>query len=472
MFVPMDFVDREDELARLDGLAGPGLAVLWGRRRVGKTRLLLEWNRRRGGLYTVADQSAASIQRRYLAEALASKLPGFDEVEYPDWRALLRALARSAGQGGFKGPLILDEVPYLVASTPSLPSVLQGFVDHEAKDAGLLLLLSGSSQRMMQGLALDASAPLYGRARETFQLKPLRAGWSKQGLGLRDPVDCVRAFSVWGGIPWYWELAERFGPDLERAVDELVLDPMGPLHSEPDRLLLEELPSASTLRPLLDAIGAGAHRLSEIAGRIGQPATSLSRPLGRLVELGLVRREQSFGEHERTGKRALYRIDDPFFRFWFRVVAAHRGMLAASPARARRALWRRHALHLHAQAWEELAREAVPLLERTRTGPEGPFQPAARYWHGEQPEWDIVAASADNASLLLGEAKWFDGPVDEPLLERVFRGLLNKGRPALSSVAERSIVYALFVPECPTRLKRRKAPYLVFDAEDMLAVLR
>jgi AAA+ ATPase superfamily predicted ATPase len=468
----MDFLDRRDELARLDGLNGPGLAVVWGRRRVGKTRLLVEWNRRRGGLYTVADQSAETIQRRYLAEAVASKLPGFDEVEYPDWRALLRALARQAGQEALPGPLILDEVPYLVASSPSLPSVLQSWVDHEAKQAGLLLVLAGSSQRMMQGLVLDAAAPLYGRARETFLLRPLRAGWTKEGMHLHKAVDCVRAFSVWGGVPWYWELAARFGSDLDRAVDELVLDPMGPLHSEPDRLLLEELPSANALRPLLDAIGAGAHRLSEIAGRIGQPATSLSRPLLRLVDLGLVRREQPFGDHERTGKRALYRIDDPFFRFWFRVVAAHRGLLTVSPPRVRRELWLRHAPHLFAQTWEELARQSVPLLGRKQLGERGPFLPAARYWRGGQREWDLVAASADGKTLLLGEAKWHDGPADESFLERTFRGLLNKGLPDIPQPTGRAVAHVLFVPECPARLKRRKAPYVVVDAADVLAVLR
>jgi uncharacterized protein len=468
----MDFVDRLAELGRLGGLPSPGLAVLWGRRRVGKTRLLLEWSRQRAGLYTVADQSAESIQRRYFAEAVASKLPGFDEVEYPDWRTLFRALARGSTQSTSLGPLIIDEVPYLVASSPSLPSVLQSFVDHEAKQAGILLLLAGSSQRMMQGLVLDAAAPLYGRARETIQLRPLRAGWIGKALGLRRAVDCVAAYSVWGGIPWYWELAERFAADLERAVDELILDPMSPLHSEPDRLLLEELPSAATLRPLLDAIGAGAHRLSEIAGRIGQPATSLSRPLGRLVELGLVRREQPFGEHERAGKRALYRIDDPFFRSWFRVVAPHRGLLAASAPRTRRALWRRHVPHLQAQTWEELAREAVPLLDRARTGAHGPFQPAARHWRGGEPEWDVVATSTDETSLLLGECKWFDGPLDEPRLDRLFRALLDKGLPTLPGIAGKATVHALFVPECPARLRRRKAPYLVFDAEDVLGVLR
>ena len=85
----MQFLNRNDEMRRLDAaLSRPAaFAVLWGRRRVGKSRLLIEWSRRHGGLYTVADQSAPPVQRRYLAEAVAERFPGFADVEYPDWRS-------------------------------------------------------------------------------------------------------------------------------------------------------------------------------------------------------------------------------------------------------------------------------------------------------------------------------------------------------------------------------------------------
>ena len=70
-----------------------------------------------------------------------------------------------------------------------------------------MVALAGSSQRMMQGLVLDASAPLYGRAREAMKLRPIPAGHLARALGIRDAPGCVRAYAVWGGIPRYWELA-------------------------------------------------------------------------------------------------------------------------------------------------------------------------------------------------------------------------------------------------------------------------
>ena len=473
----MNFIDRTAELARLDRLQPPCLAVLWGRRRVGKTRLLLQWCHRRGGLYTVADQSAEPIQRRYLAEAIGNRLPGFADVVYPDWRALFSALARQGGRGALGGPLILDEVPYLMAASPSLASVLQAFVDHEGRDAGILLLLAGSSQRMMHGLVLDGSAPLYGRAREAFELLPLPAGYLGEALALPDPRAALRAHAVWGGIPWYWELAEPFGADLDGAVDALVLDPAGPLHREPDRLLAEEQPTATALRPLLDAIGAGAHRLSEIAARIGQPATSLSRPLGRLVELGFVRREQPFGDSERTAKRSLYRIADPFLRLWFSVVAPRRALLVASPRAVRQELWRQTCTALFAEAWEELCRQAVPRLAESLPCA---FGPAARSWSGAGPEWDVVARSLDRATLLLGECKWVEGPVSEELLDRTYQELLRKGRPGggggpgtpgARGAEATDPVYVLFVPGAPPGGISGK-PYRVIGGAEVLAASR
>lgn len=79
----MLFLDRQSELAALSSIEREGgLAVVWGRRRIGKTRLLLEWCERRRGVYTVADQAAASAQRAYFAHAMGQVLPGFGDVMY------------------------------------------------------------------------------------------------------------------------------------------------------------------------------------------------------------------------------------------------------------------------------------------------------------------------------------------------------------------------------------------------------
>jgi len=467
----MRFLDRDNELGRLNALVerqAAGLVAVWGRRRVGKTRLLQEWCLRHGGVYTVADQSAETVQRRYFSEAVSNRLPGFREVEYPDWQALLRRLSQDARAAGWKGPLVLDEFPYLVASSPTLPSIVQNWIDQEASAGGLLVAIAGSSQRMMQGMLLEAAAPLYGRSLEAMELRPLPAGLIGSALGLTDAVAMVRAYAQWGGIPRYWELAEPFGADLDRSVDELVLDPLGPLHREPDRLLLEEMPPAVSLRPLLDVIGGGAHRLSEIAGRLGQPATSLARPLSRLTGLGLVRREVPFGESEQISRRALYRIDDPFFRLWFAVVAPYRAALAGSTGVARREMWARRREGLVAEAWESLCRIAVPRLAGFESAVSGPWLPVDRWWRGNAPEWDVVATTADRSHALVGEVKWSVRPLDDGELEMLADEML--GRP-LPPDMPRKVVRAIFVSRSTSGMAMTSKGVRVVEAEAVLKSL-
>lgn len=439
---------------------------------MGKTRILLEWNRLHDGLYTIADQSTPEVQRRYFAEAVSTRFGGIQEARYPDWAALLRRVAQEAAATGWRGPLILDEFPYLAGPSPELPSVLQRWLDHEARAAGLVVALAGSSQRMMQGLTLSPSAPLYGRAIEAMPIDPLMPGYLGEGLGLTDPVECVQAYSAWGGVPRYWELAETAGAELDAAVDRCVLDPLGPLHTEPDRLLQEELPPALVLRPILDVIGMGAHRLSEIAGRLGQPATSLARPIGRLIELGLVCRDRPHGDPEKGAKRALYRIADPFCRMWFQTVAPHRALLAQAPRMVRLAVWKRERGRLFAEAWEELCRSAVARLEMTDSplAGLGPWQPSQRYWHGGGPEWDVVSLSVDRKRLLLGEVKWSPTPLSASDLRRVAARLLAKGVPPIAG-AMCEIVRALFVPRAARGPKTAEGMTVV-DAQSVLQALR
>jgi hypothetical protein len=222
---------------------------------------------------------------------------------------------------------------------------------------------------------------------------------------------------------------------------------------------------------LLDAVGAGAHRVSEIAGRIGQPATSLARPLSRLQDLELLVREIPYGEPERSSKRALYKLADPFLRLWFSLVAPKRSILMQVTRAARLRLFDQAHPRLVALAWEELCRRAVPLLAERLGGIE--FGPAGRYWSGDGPEWDVVAEATGAPALLVGEVKWSEGEASPATLERAFRSLLAKGAPPLRRESDLTIHHAVFVPKRPRRAPRLAGGKLhVIDAADVLGVLR
>lgn len=455
---------------RLDGLACSkkgGLAVIWGRRRIGKTRLLLEWAAKHDGVYYVADESSAAIQRKYLALALADALPHFADVEYPDWRSLFGRLAKEAKHHGWRGPVIIDELPYLVASSPELPSILQGFIDREAKAASLIVALCGSSQRMMLGTALAPSAPLYGRADVLFKLQSISIAYMGEALKLKKPRDIVEAYAVWGGIPRYWELVSQCEGNLFEKICDLVLDSMAPLQEEPNRLLLEESPSAIVLRPLLDAIGLGAHRLSEIATRIEKPATSLYRFIQQLLDLDLIYREVPYGRSALASKKTLYKIGDPFVRFWFKIIASKRSLLAHATHDERLRYLKKYLPQLFSVTWEELCRSALPFI--AQDWGKG-FMEAGRYWHGRDQEWDIVALSEEKRELLLGEAKWLAKRPTEAWVRREINALRSKGIPPIPRPNHLKLNYLLFVPEKPPNFKLPNDVRLI-DAKEAIAAL-
>ena len=178
----MEFFDRVDELARLRrflALEEGAMACLYGRRRIGKSRLLEELLKsRRDVVIHVADRSEAALQRVRFAQDVAVLLPGVADVTYADWGSLLDRWQREAPSGSV---LVIDELPYLVERSPELPSVLQKIADGLRK-SGQKLILCGSSQRMMQGLVLDEGEPLYGRCRVILKLAPIGYPWLRRAF--------------------------------------------------------------------------------------------------------------------------------------------------------------------------------------------------------------------------------------------------------------------------------------------------
>jgi AAA+ ATPase superfamily predicted ATPase len=300
-----------------------------------------------------------------------------------------------------------------------------------------------------------------------MHVRPLSPRHLRKTFKTRDPVTIVETWAAWGGVPRYWELASPLTGGMLEVIDHLVLDPLGPLHEEPSRLLTEEVPPALEVRPVLDAIGLGAHRVSEIAGRSGHKATSLSRPLARITEMDLVVREVPFGESEKSSRRSLYRIADPFLRLWFRTVAPHRAYLASARRPQRIALLKKLWPSLVAESWEELCRAMVTEI---RLPEWGSWSPSSRWWHGNAPEWDVVSECPTSKSILLGEARWTPKPMTKRALRQTCEVIASRPPPSLPRrFSAHDHVRALFIPVANARHPRTIDGVHVIAFEDMLA---
>lgn len=376
------FVNREAELAELDTAEKKGgLLVVYGRRRVGKTRLLRHWLDRREGLYSQAIEASRELQIAQVFQDLRPRLETqLVPKTWPELFELLRLQRR-------RWALCLDELPYLTATDPTLPSQLQRWID-DGIPAGCLLVLAGSSTRMMHDLFLHRAAPLYGRARKLIHVEPMDHAAFCRACRL-DPgdMDAFEQFSCVGGVPRYWEFVEPEHDAVSLAA-ALYFDFAPYMEEEPQRLLRDEGVHGLNALAVLEAIGRGAERPSEIAARLGTAQTNLSRLFQHLLDASVLTRELPFGESERSTKRSLYRITDPTLRFWYRVYSPHRTLWRTYSTATRRKLIHDHA----ATVFEDVCRARFP--------------GARRYWERDL-ELDLVAPDPEaEGGLLVAEIKW------------------------------------------------------------------
>ena len=373
------FTNRVQELEELDASARVGgLVVLFGRRRVGKTRLLTHWLEKRSGFYSQAIEAAVPMQIEQTVRDIGSALPqGIQPKSWLEFFELLR-------YGPAETVLCLDEFPYLVASDPSLPSVAQRWLDHHRPE-GFTLVLSGSSTGAMNDCFLNRAAPLYQRARKLIHLEPMDYAAFCGACGLdRSSKESFTRYALVGGIPKYWEFVEAGATALDLA-EELFFGRSAFLEDEPVRILREERIAGLTPLSVLEAVGRGASKTSEIAARLGTAQTNLGRTLQQLLDASLLDREIPFGESLRTTKKTHYRIGDPALRFWFRVYSPHRSLWHRLTIEEKTKLLHDHA----ATVFEDYCRSRHP--------------DAARYWEAGA-EFDFLRKDGDG--VVVSEVKF------------------------------------------------------------------
>ncbi|MCO5259139.1 MAG: ATP-binding protein [Crocinitomicaceae bacterium] len=428
----MKFVNRileQQQLKKVFSNKISALIIVYGRRRSGKSRLIREVLQPTD-IYFMADQSEAVQQRNLFAKHLAKYIVGFDKVIYPDWESLLENLNLRLKE---KISVCIDEFPYLVKNAPELPSVIQKIMEEKNK-LNYHLILCGSSQQMMEGLVMDATAPLYGRADEILKIKPINVAYLQEVLQT-SAIKTIEEYSVWGGIPRYWELrlAEN---NLNDALKRYLFNSQGVLYDEPLRLFLDDMRDTVQSFTILSLIASGCHRLSEIAARLEKPATHLSGPLDKLLRLGYIEREMPYGESTKNSKKSLYKIADPLLDFYFTFVVPNRSFIEINQSEVVAQIIQPQFNQYVAAHWERLCRQAVPFIEINSQR----FKPASRWWGTPAPnteiELDVVAESIDGCTLLVGECKWSDKKVDihkltEQLIEKAKLLPLSKGKKVL-----------------------------------------
>lgn len=437
---PDHVFDRDREWAGLDRFAanphrGALLGVVSGRRRQGKSFLLEALSSATGGLYFPALEETETLALRAFGNALVRQgIPVSRPLQ--DWGDAVSLLLSSVRDQ--PRVVVLDEFPFLVKASPSLPSVLQRELGPGGSGQGSAarLLLCGSAVSVM-GQLLAGQSPLRGRASLELVVHPFDYRHAAQFWGADDPKLALLLHAVVGGTPAYRREFVAFDapdglPDFDAWVTRTVLSPQSPLFREARYLLAEEteIRDPALYHSVLGAIAAGNHTNGGIASFIGRKSADITHPLNVLEDCALIAKEPDVF---RRG-RSTYRVTEPLINFYEAVMRPEWFRLEAGQAEQ---VWRD-------QRPDFLSRVVGPHFEAVcrsfalAAGPDlfgGPVgevgsgvvaDPANR----SQIEVDVVVlAPAEHGRprriLSLGEAKWGQvmGPQHVERLSRA-RGLL------------------------------------------------
>lgn len=424
----MDFIDRRDELDLLETRWAQGsaeLLVIWGRRRVGKTELLSRFVKDRRGLLFEATAGTTADQlgdlTRVLAETTGDAL--LREQPLTSWLAALVAIERFATE---RCAVVLDEFQYLAQADPGLPSLLARWWRETGRHLPLMLFLSGSEISFFERAVLGHGSALFGRRTGQLQVAPF--GYREAALfvpGWSDE-DKVRAFAVWGGMPYYLSQLDA-GASLAENILRTTLSRDGVLREEARLLLFQELAEPRLHFSVLRALAGGDTRVSQIANRIGSDASTVSRVLDSLASLLLVRRVVPVTATLRGRTRQTsWEILDPYLRFWFRFVLSYEERLLRPEGQ------RRHLEQTVSPALDAfVSRPVFEHIAQDYLRAQGVGATVGSWW-GKVPtgegrltetrEVDAVALRDDGSVAALGSCKWTAEPMglaEENLLARL-----------------------------------------------------
>jgi hypothetical protein len=401
-----DFIGRAAELALLEkqhaGAAG-ALVPIYGRRRVGKSELILRFLHGKRAVYHVGKTAPGALQlKEFLADAArVLEEPLLAHLPSNDWRAALLAVVERA-KGG-KLILAFDEFQWLAGASPELPSVLQELWDRSWRGtAGVMVILCGSYVGFMEREVLGKKSPLFGRRTAQIHLRPFafpEAAAFHPGYSL---VDKALTYFVCGGVPLYLRHFDSHR-SVESNLQAAILDEFGPLAREPDFLLREELREVESYYAVLWAAAEGRRTVKEIAAASGLPERSLPYYLQQLCELGYVARSYPLSGLATSVRHVRFVLEDPLLRFWFRFVFPNQSLIQQlGPGRALREHIKPLLAAYFGGCFERLCRESMARIYE-KEGVGAGFR-VGEYWD-KTTQIDVVGLR-DDGWIDLGECKW------------------------------------------------------------------
>ena len=412
------FIGRNTELKTLDKLYRSNkfeFAVIYGRRRVGKTALINEFSKDKDTIFFTGVETNAKQNLENFSRCIMEYQTGFAlDSSFASFQAALEYVFQLAQKKRLV--LVIDEYPYVARASKSFASTLQMLIDKNKDSSKLFLILCGSSMSYMEDNVLAYKAPLYGRRTAQLKIQPFDFFESCRYFENFSVEDKALAYGIMGGTPQYlMQLDDRLS--IEDNIKNTHLNPASSIFEEPNNLLKQEVREPAIYNAVITAIATGASKMSEISGKIDEDTSVCATYIKNLISLGIVKKEIPYGE--KSGRKTIYSIEDNMFRFWYRFVPENTSLISRGAADL---VYSRIAPELSAymgSVFEEICKQYLwRLLLAGKCAVS--FTELGRWWGTNpktrtQEEIDIMGTDKDSA--LFGECKWTNDKVDLGVLE-------------------------------------------------------
>ena len=417
------FIGREHELDALNKLYKSNkfeFAVIYGRRRVGKTALINEFIGDKKAIYFMGVESNAKQNLENFSKSIMEFASGIEtESSFLSFQAALEYVFKLAENERII--LAIDEYPYVARSSKSLASTLQLLIDKYKDTSKLMLILCGSSMSYMEDHVLAYKAPLYGRRTAQMKLLPFDFEETCRYFKNLSDEDKALIYGVAGGTPQYLlQMDDKLS--VEDNIKNTYLNPISFLYEEPTNLLKQEVREPAIYTAIITAIATGSSRMSEISSKVGEDTNVCTNYIKNLMNLGIVQKETPYGE--KASRKSVYSIEDNMFRFWYRFVLDNNSIIARGAADL---VYKRIEPQLSdymGKVFEEICKQCLWKQLLSGNCPVE-FTSLGRWWGNDpqekcQTEIDIMGEQDKNTALF-AECKWTNEKVDLGVLETLIK---------------------------------------------------
>ena len=413
------FIGREKELSALNDLYLSEkfeFAVIYGRRRVGKTELIKQFINNKDAIYFTGVENNEKQNLENLTKSIFEFTENIaDNVSFSNFQSAFEYVFKVSLQRRII--LAIDEYPYVARACPSLPSTLQLLIDKYKDTSKLVLILCGSSMSYMVDNVLAYKSPLYGRRTAQIKLLPFNFDEVRRYLYGISPEEQALIYGAVGGTPQYLMQFDK-KISFEDNIKKTYLNPISFLYEEPTNLLKQEVREPATYNAIISAIANGASRLSEISAKIGENTNVCAAYIKNLISLGIIEKENPYGEN--NSRKTIYFISDNMFRFWYRFVAENISAISKGATDFVYDKIKTFFMNYMGKVFEDISAQYLWRLLLERKCPVK-FADLGRWWGNDkvmkcQAEIDIMGVEDKNTALF-AECKWTKDKVDATTLE-------------------------------------------------------